>query len=235
MALGPPFEVVFFDCDSTLCAIEGMDELARHSGVTAEVASLTEAAMDGRLPLEAVYEARLETIRPGRDAVVEWLGERYVQALVEGAHEVVGTLTALGKEVHIVSSGIRQAVLRVGETLAIPAERVHAVEVAFDAAGRYIDYDRSSPLWRAAGKATVCRAALRNGVAAAMVGDGVTDLEAAAAGVYVIGFGGVVRRSAVSRQADVFVPGPTLRPLLEVLLGITERRLIGKNHRCRGK
>lgn len=228
MALGPPFEVVFFDCDSTLCAIEGIDELARRSGVTAEVASLTEAAMEGRLPLEAVYGARLERIRPGRDAV-EWLGERYVQALVEGAHEVVGTLTTLGKEVHIVSSGIRQAVLRVGETLAIPAERVHAVEVAWDAAGRYIDYDRGSPLWRAGGKATVCRAALRNGVAAAMVGDGVTDLEAAAAGVYVIGFGGVVRRSAVSRRADVFVPGPTLRPLLEVLLGVEERRSIGKN------
>jgi phosphoserine phosphatase len=147
---------------------------------------------------------------------------------VEGACEVVGTLTTLGKEVHIVSSGIRQAVLRVGEILAIPGERVHAVEVAFDAAGRYIDYDRGSPLWRAGGKATVCRAALCHGVAAAMVGDGVTDLEAAAAGVYVIGFGGVVHRPAVSRQADVFVPGPTLRPLLEVLLGVAERRSIGK-------
>ncbi|MGH8564218.1 MAG: HAD-IB family phosphatase [Gammaproteobacteria bacterium] len=234
MALGPPFEVVFLDCDGTLCAIEGIDELARRFGVAAEVESLTEAAMEGRLPLEAVYGERLETIRPGRDAV-EWLGERYVQALVEGAHEVVETLMTFGKEVHIVSSGIRQAVLRVGETLAIPAERVHAVEVAWDAAGRYIDYDRGSPLSRGGGKATVCRAALRNGAAAAMVGDGVTDLEAAAAGVYVIGFGGVVRRPAVSRHADVFVPGPTLRPLLEVLLGDAERRSIGKNDRCQGK
>ena len=227
MALGPPFEVVFFDCDSTLCAIEGIDELARRAGVAAEVASLTEAAMEGRLPLEAVYGARLERTRPGRDAV-EWLGERYVQTLVEGAHEVVGTLTTLGKEVHIVSSGIRQAVLRVGETLAIPAERVHAVEVAWDAAGRYIDYDRGSPLARAGGKATVCRAALRNGVAAVMVGDGVTDLEAAAAGVYVIGFGGVVSRQAVALQADTFVAGPTLFAVLDVLLSDAEQRRIGR-------
>ncbi len=226
MAGGPPFEVVFFDCDSTLCAIEGIDELARLSGVADEVRALTQEAMDGRLPLDSVYGKRLDRARPGR-AALEWLGARYVQALVPGAREVVTTLTTLGKAVHIVSSGIRRAVLPVAELLGIPAARVHAVEVILNAGGDYLDYDRASPLARNGGKAAVCRAALCNGISAALVGDGVTDLEAAAAGVYIIGFGGVVTREPVWLRADAFVPGPTLFGVLDVLLSDAEQRQIG--------
>lgn len=226
MAVGPPFEVVFFDCDSTLSAIEGIDALAMRAGVSAEIASLTQEAMDGRLPLEAVYGARLARTRPGREAV-EWLAEHYVEMLVPGAREVVATLTALGKEVHIVSGGIRQAVLGLAEAVGVPAARVHAVDLHWDEAERYLDYDRDSPLARAGGKAAVCAGVLRDGAAAALVGDGVTDLEAAAAGVYVIGFGGVARRELMARKADSYVPGPNLMALLAVLLADAERERIG--------
>ncbi len=232
MAAGAPFEIVFFDCDSSLGAIEGIDELARRAGVADEVALLTRAAMEGRLPLDGVFGERLERTRPGREAVA-WLGDRYVETLVDGACEVVTGLAALGKEIHIVSSGIRQAVLRVGEFMGIPAARVHAVEIIWDAGGHYGGYDRRSPLCRTGGKATVCGGALRNGVAAAMVGDGVTDLEAAAAGVYVIGFGGVVMRKAVAQRADAYIPGPSLFPVLEVLLTDAERRRIEPPIGCR--
>jgi phosphoserine phosphatase len=56
-----PCNLVIFDCDSTLSTIEGIDELARLSDseneVAVRIAALTKRAMEGDIPLEAVYSA----------------------------------------------------------------------------------------------------------------------------------------------------------------------------------
>lgn len=222
LASGPPFDLIFFDCDSTLCAIEGIDELARRAGVGAEVAELTRAAMDGAVPLEDVYGQRLELIRPDREAI-DWLGARYVETEVKGAREVMAALHRLGKEVHIVSAGIRQAVHVLARLVRVPPSRVHAVDIHFDATGRYAGFDEGSPLARAGGKATVCEGLGAGARPAAMVGDGVTDLDAAAAGAYVIGFGGVVSRGIMRQRARRFVAEPSLFAVLDPLLSTQER------------
>src|SRR5207253_9437545 len=64
--LTPKYRLIFFDVDSTLVTIEGIDVLA---GGNPEVAKLTEAAMNGEVPLDQVSARRLEMIRPTRDAV----------------------------------------------------------------------------------------------------------------------------------------------------------------------
>lgn len=222
MSSGPPFDVVFFDCDSTLSAVEGIDELARRAGVLDQTAPLTLAAMEGRMTLEEVYGRRLDLIRPDNTAI-EWLGRCYVGGLVPGAGEVVDALRGLGKQVHVVSGGLRQAVLYLAERLAISGDRVHAVELSFDDAGSYAGFDRSSPLAGSGGKAEVCRRVVAEGATAALVGDGVTDLEAGAAGVFVVGFGGVARRQAVVDGAKAYVDGPSMLAVLEVLLTPAER------------
>jgi len=53
----PRFRSVVLDVDSTLCAIEGIDWLARRRGpaVAAQVAALTDRAMDGAIALDQVY------------------------------------------------------------------------------------------------------------------------------------------------------------------------------------
>ena len=56
------FQRVIFDCDSTLSTIEGIDELATLKGQTDHIAELTRQAMDGLVPLEEVYAARLELL-----------------------------------------------------------------------------------------------------------------------------------------------------------------------------
>jgi phosphoserine phosphatase len=66
------FDVVCFDCDSTLSRIEGIDELARQHGLFDKVAALTDAAMNGELALEDVYASRLDLIRPNQ-ASIDWL------------------------------------------------------------------------------------------------------------------------------------------------------------------
>ena len=215
-----PFDIVFFDCDSTLSKVEGIDELAIRAGVAEELVPLTNAAMEGSIPLQDIYRKRLELIRPDQEAL-NWLSQRYVDQMVEGATEVVSELIKQDRSIHIVSGGLRQAVLSVGKLLNIPEDQVHAVDIFFDERGNYAGFDEQSPLARAGGKAEVCRKVLdqtQGNNNAALVGDGMTDLEAAAAGVYVIGFGGVARREAVVQGASAYVDDPALTLVLSLLL-----------------
>ncbi len=212
------FDIVFFDCDSTLSTIEGIDELAVKAGVAEELVPLTNAAMDGKMKLEEIYQRRLDLINP-TNAALDWVSQRYLEEMVEGAEKVVAELIKQGKEVHIISGGLRHAVLKVGELLNIPEQQIHAVDIFFDAEGNYAGFDQESPLARAGGKAKVCRQVLGKGErTAALIGDGITDLEAAEAGVYVIGFGGVARREAVVQGASAYIDGPALTAALDLLL-----------------
>jgi phosphoserine phosphatase len=214
---GAPFDVIFFDCDSTLSAVEGIDELARRAGVFDEVAPLTRAAMEGTLSLDEVYGARLGLIRPDH-AAIAWLGQRYVDAIVPGARETVAALLRLNKRVYILSGGIREAVVTLAKALGLEPECVHAVSLTFMETGAYAGYAEDSPLARAGGKAVQCRSLLAPGQRAALVGDGGTDLEAADAGVFVVGFGGVARRPVVMQNADAYCDAAHLTDTLAVLL-----------------
>jgi len=64
-------KLIFFDCDSTLSAIEGIDELARLRGPDcfARIERMTRDAMDGKLPIDEIFARRLDIIRPTRDEV----------------------------------------------------------------------------------------------------------------------------------------------------------------------
>ena len=79
----PPFAAVYFDCDSTLSSIEGVDELLQFADPTLrqEIAELTAQAMDGSRPLAEVYETRLQRLAPRRDQLDE-VGGHYVQNVV---------------------------------------------------------------------------------------------------------------------------------------------------------
>jgi phosphoserine phosphatase len=209
--------LVVFDCDSTLASIEGIDELAERKGAGRRIAELTRAAMEGQTALEDVYGRRLEIIRPGREDLA-WLGGRYRETLVAGAGEAVAALAAAGAEIHIVSGGLQPAVEILAADLGLAPARVHAVGVSFAADGRYRSFAAASPLARSGGKTAVVRGLVRPGIPAFMIGDGVTDLEAAAAGAVVIGFGGVVARPAVMTQADHFVAGPSLTAVADLIL-----------------
>ena len=213
----PKFGAVCFDCDGTLTRIEGIDELARRSGRDAEIAPLTNAAMDGTLSIEDVYAKRLEIVRPDSDAL-DWLGERYIEEQVEGAREAIGVLQRLGKSVHVVSGGLLQPVIRLAEALAIAPANVHAVKVHLDSSGLYTGFDANSPLVRSEGKAEICRALSERHGPVALVGDGVTDLAARSSGAYIVGFGGVAHRKVMVEGADAFITDATLFSTLDVLL-----------------
>ncbi len=211
------FEIVCFDCDSTLSRIEGIDELGRQSGLYDELVTLTNAAMNGSLALEDVYGKRLSLIKPDKKQVTR-LAELYITEMVEGVEEVFSTLLTQGKQAHIISGGLRQAILPLAEKLGIADDHVHAVDVFFNEDGSFKDFDQQSPLARTGGKAVICRSIQEQGYSMVMIGDGKTDLEAKQAGVTVIGFGGVIQRDIVVEQADIFVNETSLVAVLPHLV-----------------
>ena len=211
------FDIVCFDCDSTLSKIEGVDELGRQSGLFDELVALTNAAMNGELALEQVYGKRLDLIKPDK-AQMDSLAELYISEMVEGVEEVFSTLLSQGKQVHIISGGIRQAILPLAEKLGLSADHVHAVDVVFNEDGTYNDFDQQSPLAKTGGKAVICKQLVNGNKSMAMIGDGKTDLEAKNAGATVIGFGGVAERNIVVEQADIFIKDASLMAVLPHLV-----------------
>lgn len=207
---------VIFDCDSTLSTIEGIDVLA--GPLREEIARYTAAAMQGTVRLEDVYGQRLARIAPTRDAVAG-LGRRYVDALVPDAPEVVAALRDAGIAIRVLSGGIRPAVLTLTRHLGIPDALVDAVDVHFDAHGRYAGFDEHSPLARAGGKlAVVERWVPPLERPAMMVGDGITDLEARSGVDVFVAFAGVVRRAPVVAAADAVITSLSLAPVLPLAL-----------------
>ncbi len=209
------YRFVFFDVDSTLVTIEGIDVLANGNP---EIVRLTDAAMNGEISVDQVYGRRLEIIRPTL-ADVQALGERYVSSMVDGAEETIATLQREGADVHLVTAGIAQAIAPLAAKLNIAPRAVHAVALRFDDAGNYADFDRRSLLTRSGGKELVVRSVLTRAKGkSAFIGDGITDLETKPAVDLFIGFGGVCVRERVQRNAELYVTEPTLAAVLPYLL-----------------
>lgn len=208
---------VVFDCDSTLSAIEGIEYISASHREAVE--ALTREAMDGKVPLEAVYGRRLELVRPDR-AALEALTSAYIDALTPDSREVVAALQAEGIAVRVISGGLLPAVRGLAAELGLRAGDVAAVDVRFDRDGRWSGWETGSPLARSGGKAEIL-AAWRTELPGPvmMVGDGATDAEAKNEVDVFVAYCGVVERSAVVARADVVIRDASLAPVLALALG----------------
>jgi phosphoserine phosphatase len=212
-----PLKLVIFDCDSTLSAIEGIDELARVRGprVFAEVERMTNDAMEGKIAVEDVFARRLAIIQPRR-ADVAAVGRQYVERVEPTALATINLLKAAGWTPLILSGGFRQVIEPLAVHLGIA--RVEAVDLKFDAAGNYLGFDERFPTTRSGGKPQRI-AELKQELAATravMVGDGVSDLETRDEVDLFVGFGRYTERAKVKAGAHAFIHSlADLPPLLQ--------------------
>jgi phosphoserine phosphatase len=233
----PPFEHIFFDCDSTLTTVEGIDVLAETMGKRRRVEVLTQAAMDGAIDLEDVYAKRLKTLRPTRRQILD-LRHSYKRNMVEDAARVVAALQALGHKVYIISGGLAEPVEEFGISLGIPRERIRAVGIAYNELSgpwweqpsnddkRYMTYQEGA-LTISDGKAQIVRELLGDQRGRSLlIGDGNSDLLAGRAVDLFVGYGGVVSRPKVRAEAPVFIECQSLAPLLAVAGGPAELRIL---------
>ena len=194
-----------FDVDSTLSGIEGIDWLAAQRGpeIQAWSAALTERAMNGQIPIEAVYGERMHAVRPNR-AEIEQLGRIYIDRMTDGARELFADLHERGIETVMVSGGLREAIAPLAAELGVDLRHVHAVSIYFDNDGCYAGFEESSPMTRQNGKRLVVGAmGLEAPVLA--VGDGMTDSEMKSVVDGFAAFTGFTNRPPVIERADFVI------------------------------
>lgn len=209
------YDFIFFDCDSTLSAIEGIDELARSKGLFDEVSALTDAAMTGQVPLEDIYGRRLEMLTP-TESEVALLADLYRETAVPDARRVIAALIAAGKEVFIISGGLLPAVRPFGLWLGVPDDHIRGVDI------KHARPDEE-PLITSHGKAVVVRDLLAGSIGRSMlIGDGVSDLAARDAVDLFVGFTGVIERRRVVEESEVLITGDSLAPVMGLALTASE-------------
>ncbi len=196
-------KIIAFDCDSTLSEIEGIDELARLCGeeTLQQVEKLTNQAMNGESAIADTFAKRLELIKPGR-SMCQSIGELYLDRIEPSAKKTIATLREQGWHVLIVSGGFAPCIHPLAEHLGITD--VEAVPLFFDENGLYSGYDSSYPTTYNGGKTEIL-AALgheHQPEKLVMVGDGVSDLEAAQAADLFIAYTGYTSRKAVTEKAS---------------------------------
>ena len=193
------FRSVVVDVDSTLCGVEGVDWLAQLRGpdVARESARLTEQAMNGVIPIDAIYGERLSLIRPTRSEV-EDLSRVYVARIAVGAEEAIADLKKADIRVVLVSGGFRQAIDPIARKLQV---ELHAVDLHFDDQGNYAGFDERSPLTTQVGKLAVLRM-LGLPRPTLALGDGSTDLGMRPLVDEFAAYTGFVRRQNVVAAAD---------------------------------
>jgi phosphoserine phosphatase len=199
------FNSVVLDVDSTLSGVEGIDWLASLRGAEVEAwsGSLTARAMEGLIPIEAVYGERMGVVKPTLSEIKE-LSAIYIDRVAPGAREALAELRERGVELVMVSGGLREAILPLAKELGIREERVHAVSVFFDSDGEYTGFDERSLLTRQNGKrAAVKEMALKGPVLA--IGDGMTDCEIRPVVDGFAAFTGFTKRDPVVDRADYVI------------------------------
>ncbi len=229
----PHYEYVFFDCDSTLTTIEGIDVLADFAGKKWRVEVLTRAAMDGELDLEEVYGKRLRAVKPTREQIRS-VRQAYKRNVVEDAAAVIAALQALGHKVYIISGGLAEPVEEFGIFLGVPKENIRAVGVAYNQLSgdwwnknqpytegdvQYLTYEEGA-LTISDGKAQIVRELLAGQRGRSLlIGDGNSDLLAGTAVDLFVGYGGIIERQRVLAQAPIYLHTTSLAPLTAVAAG----------------
>ncbi len=227
------YDLIFFDCDSTLSTIEGIDELAKLKGKEGRVGLLTNKAMDGELDLSEVYGKRLKAIRPTR-AQLKAVEERYWETMVEDAKVVISALHFIGKHVFIISGGLIDAVKGFGRRLGVDPSRIRAVELEYNELSgewwryhepqaqqskTYLDYN-DGPLTVSSGKPKIINELTGDLPGRRMmVGDGSSDLATQTIVDLFVGYGGVVARDKVKEDSAVFVQNLSLAVMLPIATG----------------
>lgn len=199
-------KLVLLDCDSTLSAIEGIDELGRLRGAETfgAVEAMTREAMEGGTSMESIFARRLELIRPTLAELLS-IGTLYISHVEPTAKESIQQLQADGWNVAIVSGGFTQAILPLANHLGVTV--VEAVVLKFDQKGNYAGFDPGCATARTRGKNVVAERLKKTqgATVSVMVGDGASDLEVKGDVDYVIGFGRYAVREKVRVGADAFI------------------------------
>ena len=213
-----PIETFFFDFDGTLSLIEGIDELARMNGVGEQVRDITQRCMSTTGLSLSEYKERLEYVKP-TTSQQEQLATMYKEHQTVGALETIQLLRSLGKNIYIISAGIKSTLLPLAKDLGIPPEHVFAVDVYNDNDGNYLGFNEQSYLVQPEGKNRQVVEILKNNERSLLLGDGYSDWEARMVVSRFVGFSGLSPKKWVRDNSKFYIANTNIYPIIN--LGLT--------------
>ena len=166
--------LVAFDMDSTLIAVEVMDELAKRYGVGAQVVEITAAAMAGQLDFQQSFRRRAALLRGMPEKTLHEVATSVT--LSSGAHRLIRALKHFGYRTAVLSGGFQYVGEHLQQELGIDyvfANRLEVVDgvMTGEVVGEIVDAQRKADL--------LLTLAQREGISLQQtiaVGDGANDL-----------------------------------------------------------
>ena len=119
--------LLVMDVDSTLIMDEGIDLLGEEAAVGAQVAAITERAMQGELDFEAALRERVALLKGLPEDIFDRIAERI--HFTPGAEDLVKELHKRGYKVGLVSGGFHETVDRLAEQLGIDYVKANRLEI----------------------------------------------------------------------------------------------------------
>ena len=218
--------LICFDCDSTLITGEVIEMLAAHAGKAAEVAAVTERAMQGELDFEQSLRERVRTLAGLDERIIVEVAADIT--LTPGARTTISTLKRLGYKTAVVSGGFIQVLEGLAAELELDYVRANTLEIVDgkltgNVLGRVVD--------RAAKAEFLAEFAADSGLAmhqTVAVGDGANDIDMISAAGLGIAFNA---KPALRAIADTAVTSPFLDEVL-YMLGITRAEIDAANEQA---
>jgi D-3-phosphoglycerate dehydrogenase / 2-oxoglutarate reductase len=172
-----------FDFDSTLVAVEALDELFERSVEraldrdrrVAEFRGITDLGMEGELAADEALARRLALLDADR-ALVEEVAREIPDRLSPSVERQLSFFRDNADRIHVVSGGFEELIRPTLDRIGIPASRLSAHRFLFDPAGRITGLDPDTVMARG-GKAAALHGLREPDSQLWMVGDGATDLE----------------------------------------------------------
>ncbi|MGF1607292.1 MAG: phosphoserine phosphatase SerB [Rhodothalassiaceae bacterium] len=125
----PPVKLFIADMDSSIIAVECIDELADFVGVKAQVAAITERAMQGELDFAGALAERLALLQGLEEAALAQVYAERVR-FSDGAATLLAGLKAAGVHCILASGGFTVFTGRVAEALGFDAHHANRLELA---------------------------------------------------------------------------------------------------------
>lgn len=200
-------QIVCFDVDSTIITEEGIDELAQFCGKGEEVAALTKEAMGGSMTFQDALKRRLDIIKPSQRQIREFL-KTHPSTVSAGVRELIDQLRQNSAEIYLVSGGFDCLIEPVADALEVPLCNLFANKLYFYFNGSYAGFDTTQATSKSGGKGEaikIIKNRFDSDTVVAMIGDGMTDLEACPPANFFIGYGGNAVREEVQKRATYYV------------------------------
>jgi D-3-phosphoglycerate dehydrogenase / 2-oxoglutarate reductase len=181
-------KIFVIDFDSTVTQVEGLDELAAialkgqadGAEIVKKIKALTDAGMSGEISFSEALKSRIELLKANKshiETLIDFLKTKISNSFLRNK----SFLKEYNADIYIVSSGFREFILPITQSLGLKDENVYANTFTFDEEGNITGVDQSNVLAQTGGKIKLMEGLKFEGHVS-VIGDGYTDFEIKKAG-----------------------------------------------------